>query len=263
MKIEATSGSKPILSGPEALIRGYQTLQRQEDRYTAIALNEQTEIAAVWYRYLSLYDQALRADHETDAAIPSAEHTSWEARLRFLSTGVSSVKLSLDASLAGYYSQALAIIRHMFETWRIVVYIRVNPQAAINWFPINGIMPQAPRKSINSGILSKGSKQDKNNLNVVLKFEHECDDGSHPSVQALYQVETGKVGFSQIGANFIEDRLIRVMSLGTLAVPLLLDEVTRITKVSDEWLRELKEATDNRTVWCEQLAKPDQPLFCG
>lgn len=238
-----------MLSGARELISGYAALHEQEARYTAIALENHPEIVAVWYRYLTLMDRALRGEHESVAAIPSADHDSWELRLRLLGTATASAKLCLDAALAGYYSQAFGLIRHMLETWKIMAYVRLVPQAAINWYPKNGVPAQEPDSTTaDKAIRTKGDAQTKHNLSPVLGYIKRCDKGAHPSVLALAQVETGHTQYRQMGATYVEQLAVDVMSLGTMSLALILDEATRVLNVDSGWKVELDSATTARTL---------------
>lgn len=241
-----------MLSGTPKLMAGYAALHDQEARNTAIALEKQSEFVAVWYRYLTLMDRALRGEHESVAAIPSADHDSWELRLRLLGTATASAKLCLDAALAGYYSQAFGLIRHMLETWKIMAYVRLVPQAAINWYPRNGVPAQEPvPTTADKGIRTKGDAQTKHNLSPVLGYIKRCDKGAHPSALALAQVETGHTQFLQMGATYVEQLAVEVMSLGTVSLALILDEVTQVVKVDSAWKEELDSATTARNL-CQE-----------
>ena len=74
---------------------------------------------------------------------------------------LATVKLALDAALAGYYSQAYGLLRHMSETWEQMVYLRFNEQAGKQWFSPDGAKSaQEPSQGmILRGIRKHGKKE--------------------------------------------------------------------------------------------------------
>ena len=63
----------------------------------------------------------MRREYEWPKTEPDDEYWSWKARLNLAIVAESTAKLVLDASLAGYYSQAYGMLRHMVETWEQMV----------------------------------------------------------------------------------------------------------------------------------------------
>src|SRR5688572_4256965 len=110
-----------MLDGTAELVAGYEILHNQEAKYTAIALAELPDGIALWYRYLTLFDRTLRGEHESPFDERDDRHKAWHLRLRLSGVAVATAKLALDAALAGYYSQAYALLRHMLETWQQMV----------------------------------------------------------------------------------------------------------------------------------------------
>ena len=109
---------KPVLNAPPEVVAGYRTLHLEEARYTGIALQCVPAEIAVWHRYLTLFNKTMRREHISLSGNQDDTHTSWGLRLSLASAAVASAKLTLDATLTGYYSQAFALIRHMLETWQ-------------------------------------------------------------------------------------------------------------------------------------------------
>jgi hypothetical protein len=152
---------KHVLPVSAEVIAGYRTLHIQEAKYTKTALEAMPDAVANWYRYLTLYDQTLRREHEWPEDQPSDAYWSWSVRLNLASGALGSAKLALDAALAGYYSQVYGLLRHMAETWEQMVYLRFNQQAAKQWFSPDGVKPaQEPRQNtILRGIRKHGKTE--------------------------------------------------------------------------------------------------------
>jgi hypothetical protein len=135
-------------------IAGYRTLHLQEAKYTGIALANMPAEIAVWHRYLTLFNRTMRKEHVSPSENRDDVRTAWGLQLSLASAASSSAKLILDATLAGYYSQAFALIRHMLETWQQMAYVRLNERAARQWFSPDGI--RNPKQS-NQNTVTKGS----------------------------------------------------------------------------------------------------------
>ena len=227
-RIGRHTACKPMLDGTEEH-RRLKALHEQEARYTEFALREMPDAVALWYRYLTLYDKALRREHESPSTFDD-HHRAWDSRLRLASTAAATSKLALDAALAGYYSQAFALLRHMLETWQQMVYVRINPAAAQQWYSPDGKrQPTEPLQSTIVNKLRKYGKQDRELGHNAAEIERQITylhKGAHPSGLAAAQVETGKPGFLQLGANYDRRFLGHVMSKGIVAQALLVKELT-------------------------------------
>ena len=246
---------KPTLnSSDKHYSRGYTTLHDREATYTQLALERLRQPVESWYQYLTLYDEALRGEHESPGNHESYDHDSWELRLRLAVIETSTAKLALDAALAGYYAQALGLVRRMLEAWRMMVYARVRPDQAFRWLePSNktGLYPPND-SSITSEIKKYASKKDKGlhtNISVVNEKIRECNKGTHPSELGFAQMETQDDSRRTIGATYIEGRLRIVMSLGTLAMALILDEVKKVVQLNDQWNTNYDAAAIARAKW--------------
>lgn len=114
---------------------GYHRLEGGE-RWTAReTLLHHHDRVTLWYRLLTLYLRAfdgLAGASEADSA--EADPTARALRLRLLALSGGSAKLALDATLAGAYSQAFALIRHMLECSFQVAYARYFPRETRRWY---------------------------------------------------------------------------------------------------------------------------------
>jgi hypothetical protein len=259
--VRAYQACKPMLPGNRELIAGYIFMHHQEAKYTAIALKEMPEAVATWYRYLELFNQAIRREHESGETGPTPAWFSWHLRIHLVATATGTAKLTLDAGLAGYYSQAFALIRHMLETWRQMVYARLFPSEADRWYTLeSGRPPCEPgrntiKKELDKYAKRTGDRELKQQLAVVTQKIENCDDGAHPSAMAVAQLKTGKPGFSQLGANYIESQSAALVSIGTFAIALLLDELQKLVALDETWSDELRDIHQQRDRWHERYAQ--------
>ena len=92
---------------------------------------------------------------------PSDAYWSWSVRLNLASGAAATAKLTLDAALAGYYSPAYGLLRHLAETWEQIVYLQLDDQAARQWFSPDGVEPaRVPSKgTILAGIRKRGKAE--------------------------------------------------------------------------------------------------------
>jgi hypothetical protein len=233
---------KPVLNAPMDVIAGYRTLHLQEAKYTGIALAQMPAEIAVWHRYLTLFDRTMRREHISPSVNQDDARTAWGLRLSLVSASAASAKLTLDAALAGYCSQAYALIRHMLETWLQMTYLRLNERAAQLWFSPDGVRnPQQPNQNTITKGIRRFGKTDPvvlHNLNTVEKEISDLNKGARPTVLAVRQTNTPDPEQRQLGANFDPELFRRTWSIGTIALALLLQEIIQIVEVDMDWWSE-------------------------
>ena len=242
---------KPVLNAPAHVVAGYTTLHLQEAKYTGIALEKMPAEIAVWHRYLTLFNRTMRREHISPSDNQDDARTSWGLRLSLASASAASAKLALDATLAGYYSQAYALIRHMLETWQQMTYVRLNEPAASQWFSPDGVRePRQPNQNtITTGIrrFGKNDPMALHNLRAVEKEISDLNKGAHPTVLAVMQTDTPDPELRQLGANFNPELFWRTWSIGTVALALLLHEIAQIVEVDVDWWTEFDAIRAERT----------------
>jgi hypothetical protein len=64
----------------------------------------------------SCQGSTMRREHDWGEDDPSDAYWSWSVRLNLASGAAATAKLTLDAALAGYYSPAYGLLRHLAET---------------------------------------------------------------------------------------------------------------------------------------------------
>ncbi|MDQ3411195.1 MAG: hypothetical protein M3509_03675, partial [Chloroflexota bacterium] len=124
---------KNVLPVGADVLAGYQYLHLQEAKYTMRAMEAMPEAVKNWYGYLSLYVDTIRGDYECPADEDSDGCTTRMLRLHFANGATVTSKMALDAVLAGHYSQAFGLMRHMLETWAQIANIRLNSAVAKQW----------------------------------------------------------------------------------------------------------------------------------
>ena len=255
MKIspDGPRASKSVLPVPNEVIAGYRTLHLQEARYTRQALEAMPDAVANWYCYLTLYDRTLRREHVWPVDEPSDAYWSWSVRLNLATGAAATAKLTLDAALAGYYSQAYGLLRHMAETWEQMVYLRLNESAAKHWFSPDGVEParEPSQGTILRGIRRRGKDQRGllDNLTFVEEMIGALNKGAHPSGLMMVQVSTESAGMRNLGAIFNQELLGVVMDRGTLFMAMLLNEIEHIVPVDAAWRAEFDALGEERRQW--------------
>lgn len=208
--------------------------------------------ARCMYRYVTLFDGMLRGDLECSDDTQT-QLISCQLRLRLAVTAVSSTKVSFDLALAGYYSQAFAILRHMLETWQVMAYLRVCPESWRLWYPSpNGNPPNPPDQQTMANRLRRpgvGFPEIRTNALEVERLVRGCHAGAHPSILAMSQPETGVNSQMQLGGNFNRRYLRDWYSVATAASALLVHEI-EFTVARDQWYkREFEELALARNAW--------------
>ena len=201
----------------------------------------------------SCQGSTMRREHDWGEDDPSDAYWSWSVRLNLASGAAATAKLTLDAALAGYYSPAYGLLRHLAETWEQMVYLQLNDQAARQWFNPDGVEPaRAPSKgTILAGIRKRGKAEVGllNNLNLVEHTIGALNGGAHPSGLMMVQVSTDTASMRQLGANFNRELLSSVMSWGTIFIALLLREIEHIVSSDDQWRAEFDALGEDRRRW--------------
>jgi hypothetical protein len=241
MTVPRALAYKPILAGPQNAVRGYVVLHNQESKHVDIALQEMPNDAIAWYLCLTLMDDAIRREHESPEPGPSAGWYSWNFRLQLLATAIATSKSGLDAVLAGYYSQAYALQRHLLETWRLLAFSRTHPAEVHRWYPnIDGSKNHPPNESKVMSSLYKLAKKNHDstlvtNLDAVDNLIKQCNDGAHPSYLVVAQSRTENTGHSQMASGYQKDLAATTMNNGIAATMLVLSEAIHLIPLEPEW----------------------------
>lgn len=246
---------RPLLDAPEPVVAGYVALDREEAHFTRIALRELPDLVACWYRFLTLFERALRREHDISRVHDAGEEArlirSWHLRLRLASVAAGTSKMALDGALAGRYAQCFALVRHLLETWQQMNYAAFYPEEATRWFLSSaGTPPREP----NAGTILRGLRRAASNdreflaaLSVVERLVTNMAKGAHPSGLAVDQIHDPEPGHNRLAATFNRARCVHMLDNGTLASFLILRELRRDVPLDEDWLAELQAVMDART----------------
>ena len=105
---------------PPDISEGYIELERVQRLAGRWVIQEYRFAVALWYELLTHYRRAL------EGQTPALDNAGG-ARREILTLGLGSSKIALDATLAGYYSVAMACIRHIAECWFNSRYLECHP----------------------------------------------------------------------------------------------------------------------------------------
>lgn len=252
---------KNVLPAGANVLAGYQYLHLQEAKYTMQALEAMPEAVKNWYGYVSLYVDTMRGDYECPDDEDSYTCTARMLGLHFANGAIITSKMALDAALAGHYSQAFGLMRHMLETWAQITNIRLNPAVAKQWMGNPGGTPTyepsygAVIKSLRKHATHLGEKA---NIQTGEGLIRQLNKGAHPSRILVAQIRTNEPGITRLGGNLNLERLREAMSIGTVATALLLHETAHLYPETDEWRSTFQRLGEERTAW-HGKADADQP----
>lgn len=164
-------------------------------------------------------------------------------------------KLTLDATLGGYYSQAAVLTRHLLGTWHVLAYVWTTPAAARNWFDLAAgrkpIVPKPPT-IVNGVRLAARSTDDaelKNNIDVVDNLTKVLDEGALPGWMAAAQPSVSVAGFEAFDDYARREWLLKALSQGTVAIALVLHEAARTMPIDQDWRDEFNAIAAIRSQW--------------
>jgi hypothetical protein len=187
---------------------------------------------------LTLLDTALRRTHEFDGE-KDPDGIAWLLRIRLAAVAAGTSKVVLDAAIAGYYVQGFALIRHMLETWRQIVYVAIRPLEARRWYPAeDGTPRREPSENTITNVLRR-HRPVAALAGAVEQSMRNLNEAAHPSGLALGQMATARPEHNQLGANFLEPMCLDLLARGTFANYLILRELRRDVAVPEAWRRDL------------------------
>ena len=172
---------------PNEMLAGYLILESDERGFTAVALHQHRHLVMLWYRYFNLLREAILGTGEP-RDIPE-----WSARgqlaMPFIAVASGTAKLILDAGLAGYYAQAHSMVRHLFETWLRLEYIRMRPTEAEKWFVSeDGKVRMPPNEgTVHSYVVSHAEGARNENVIRVLRKISDFNKMAHPTERSFQQ----------------------------------------------------------------------------
>lgn len=233
---------RPLLNVPDERLVGYMALEREERQFTAHALTQHRELVLAWYQQLALFHEAI--DMHGTRATSDARSVADVLQLRLIAASGGTAKLMLDATLAGYYSQALGLVRHLFETWIRLEYVRLNSGAADRWFVADdGAAPRPPSEgTIHRFLMSRRAYGNKPLVERVITTIQALNVMAHPSQNTLQQTQGTRSNQINIGASYDPDLCARALHEGSSALRLVMTALGELLDVPLEWRVRHREA---------------------
>ncbi|MDP9472571.1 MAG: hypothetical protein M3Q71_18220 [Chloroflexota bacterium] len=240
---------RPVLAASDELLVGYLVLEREERRYTEHALSQHGAMVAHWYRLLTLLWFAV----ESAAPPPDERPRSLDSllRIQFIAAAAGTAKLVLDATLAGYYTQAFALIRHLLETWLRLEYLHARPDMAEHWYVgEDGRPPRPPGEgAIRKEVYRAANGDRRQVINRVIQTIDKLNVMAHPSPHTLQQTIGVHPNQYNFGANYDAGLCVGALHEGQGALSLILAAFNQDAPQSEAWRDELRAAqTDYRPV---------------
>lgn len=230
----------PVLDLPPDELAGYLAFDDEEQHFRSIAIRRHEALVRVWYKLLRLYHEAVleqrKSPFETD---PS--HAE-ELRIQFIAVAGGTAKIVFDCALAGYYTQAFMMVRHLFETWVRMCFVRIRPDQANRWYDETSDPTQKPPepKTMHSAIRKSMTQKDEELLLTrVLDTIKRMNTMSHPSHHTMLQTVVEDSGKIKIGGNYIPDMCRSALHEGASALRILLQEWAHSFPFSKVWRNKL------------------------
>lgn len=235
-----------VLPANDDLLAGYLTLEREERRYTSWAIARHSAFVDVWYQFPSLLKSGIENAGNEDS---QPEFTPpRELAFQFIAAAGGTVKLVLDAGLAGYYAQAYTLVRHLFETWLRLEYIKLRPEMADCWFVgSKGQEPQPPgEQKVHTYVLRSTKGDRRATVQQVLNKLQDLNKMAHPSQFTLQQTVGARENTFNIGANYDPELCVGVLHEGASGLRLILTALHELSPQPSEWRESLREAMSDQ-----------------
>lgn len=247
---------RQVLPVTDDLLAGYLILEREERRYTAWAMARHSDFVLVWYRFLNLLKSAF--ENLGDEVSHPEFTTQTQLAFQFIAATGGSVKLILDAGLAGYYAQAYTLVRHVFETWLRLEYIKLRPEMAEFWFiGPQGEEPRPPgEQAIHSYVRKNTRGQLKTVVGMVIDKLQTLNKMAHPTQFFLQQTVGAREGQFNIGANYDPELCVGVLHEGASGLRFILAALNDIAPQPEWWRKELLAVSSAHTACLEAELGP-------
>jgi hypothetical protein len=241
----------------------YHWMEQQEQRFRQSPRSEHPDALLLWLRCLTLFDGGFAALNAWTPA--SAESIpAWNIRSELLALAFGTSKLALDALVVGYYSACFGLIRHLLETWKRTVWVRLCPADAMPWYELpeqspigEDGMPRRGRKilygsTVDAGIKSNGSDADTATLSYVNAGIVHMHGGAHPGPEGLVQTWGDKPHQRVIGATYQRRLCMFGLKWGLSANLWLLQELRDLAPHGEWWPTEWQSISRAFGSWLEQ-----------
>lgn len=248
-QIKLSREPTPMLFGSPAIVDGWCSLVEHE-RSTALDILRAYRVEiALWYRGLSLMLDGFPGQWLIPAEEPANRATM--TRVNLLGLELSSAKASLDMTLAGYYSIAMASIRHMLEATAQSMYLMLFPESHVKWEPEDK-GPGSMRNlidQIKKELKDKGEKEVDRYEALYDSWKVMCK-GSHPSGDGLLQVIAHEGDERNIVGSVFRPEFVEVIfDHGLWAMMMVLTTFPSLKTMDSEWNQRFGVWLDDRQTW--------------
>ncbi|CAN5379057.1 hypothetical protein BH09CHL1_BH09CHL1_29650 [soil metagenome] len=226
----------------------YWKFERLEQDFRDECRRNQSDALELWLRWLRHWEVAFESF--ASVKLVDVELASWNRRSELLGSAFATSKQALDAVMAGYYNNAYSLIRHLLETWRRSVWIRVDPAHALPAFELPTESPVGadgiPRKNrgdpdtkeIVAGITKHGEDEDRKILDAVWAGITHMHVGAHPGGESLVQTRGNEDHLRVLGPNYQRYPCMFALKWGLAANLWLFSEISRLGEQPLNWWQE-------------------------
>jgi hypothetical protein len=211
----------PTGDEPGDLADGYIELERTERLAGRWVIQEHRNAVATWYLLLTHFRRAL------EGPTPRLDN-ALGARREILSLGLCSTKTALDATLAGYYSVALACIRHLTECWFNSRYLECHPSKWPGFYEHRPGQPRVhipnPDKLIKEVIACNHALARSEQCKEMEKVWKTTSKGVHVTGEGMAQAASNMEGVFHVGPTFSLPLAVTTFSHGLFATERLTRE---------------------------------------
>lgn len=248
---------RPLPELQESTLVGYHALETEERKFTAHALINHQEFVLAWHALLSAFHRAVVVKRlHNRGASTTLDHL---LRLQFIAASVGTAKLVLDATLAGYYAQAFALVRHMLETWMRLEYLRLNPESATRWYvQDDGAPPCPPNEGTVHRFLRSNAGNNRELYERVIKMIESLNVMAHPSQHTLQQTVGVHPTKINVGANYDPDLCAKALHEGGHALHRILEHFSLLSDLPGDWVQRIDEiGVSLRLAAAREIARRD------
>lgn len=253
-QIKLSREPTPMLYGNPATVDGWCSLVEHE-RSTALEILGSYRVeVALWYRGLGLMLDGFPGEWLIPEEEPTNQATMTRAHL--LGLELSSAKAALDMTLAGYYSIAMASIRHMLEATAQSMYLMLFPDAHVDWEPEGHgpgmwkLIDQIKKE------LKKQGADDVNRYEALYESWKLMCKGSHPSGAGLLQVIAQEGDERNIvGSVFRPEFVDVIFDHGLWAMVMVLTTFPSLKVMDDGWRQRFNKWLDDRQAWRQEMRR--------
>src|SRR4051794_28023790 len=243
--------TRPIPGQPEHLLATYVAAEVRENTIRALTARHHEAAITLWLTALHLYTVAFaphRGPH-TGRPEPGLPEETEEARLQqrsqvvrwqLLALSGRGSKLTLDATLSGYYTEVWTLLRTMIDGWARCVYVRLRPHESSRWASAE-VEQDAPESAhwgeIVGVIRTDGTDTDRALVEGALLRWKLLQMGFRPSRETVEPIRDDALGLMTNRPEYHEDFCLYSFSLGVFVQRILLREVELLGGHEAGWLQ--------------------------